>query len=216
MEGLIEDGHFGSKNGCGTYKRVKEKGKSVIHAYRPETKTWVPAERPQIPWLKDALKQKTTFEKLSYAMDQKDKYAELVRLSLADVVNYSTLLVNEIASSSPKAIDDAMRWGYGWKWGPLELYQGIGTEKIHGVIQELGRPTAEWLGKGTQFYKPSPNDPQWERTGLQDEWQCDLKKYKKMESPIYHVRLPKKHDVDDPRYLMGNCLLYTSPSPRDS
>ncbi len=58
---------------------------------------------------------------------------------LAGVLVYSANRVGDIADDV-WAIDDAMRWGYGWDIGPFETWDAIGFEEAYKRMKAEGRP----------------------------------------------------------------------------
>ncbi|MCB1871593.1 MAG: 3-hydroxyacyl-CoA dehydrogenase, partial [Gammaproteobacteria bacterium] len=56
-----------------------------------------------------------------------DKGGEYARRVLTQVLGYTASLVPEIADDIP-AVDEAMRLGYGWKFGPFELIGQVGSD----------------------------------------------------------------------------------------
>ena len=66
----------------------------------------------------------------------------------------SALLVPEIADDIVK-VDEGMKLGYAWKWGPFELLDRLGPKWVAEKLAEEGRPVPELLtkvGDGT-FYR---------------------------------------------------------------
>jgi 3-hydroxyacyl-CoA dehydrogenase len=72
IEELIEKGALGQKTGSvGAYKKDKDaKGQTVILAYRPETKSYVPQEPKHFPWEADAAKERDTVKRLKLILAQ--------------------------------------------------------------------------------------------------------------------------------------------------
>ena len=51
------------------------------------------------------------------------------------------------------AIDQAMKWGFGWELGPFEIWDAIGLEKsIQKIEERMSRSTC--LGKGNASERP--------------------------------------------------------------
>ena len=75
---------------------------------------------------------------------------------------YSAKLHKEIADDIV-AIDQAMKWGFGWEQGPFEVWDAIGVEKSVQKMEENGVVVPTWvkemLEKGfTTFYKHDNGD----------------------------------------------------------
>src|SRR5690625_5110800 len=69
---------------------------------------------------------------------------------------YAAELVGEI-SDDIVAIDQAMKWGFGWEYGPFESWDGIGVAESVERMKEEGETIPEWIEKmleegHTSFY----------------------------------------------------------------
>jgi len=73
---------------------------------------------------------------------------------LVQLFAYTAALVPEIADDIA-AVDEAMRLGYGWKYGPFELMDQIGTEELAKAIEARGQAVPDLLQKarGRNFYR---------------------------------------------------------------
>ena len=56
---------------------------------------------------------------------------------------YSAKLHKEIADDIV-AIDQAMKWGFGWEQGPFEVWDAIGVEKSVQKMEENGVVVPAW------------------------------------------------------------------------
>ena len=77
---------------------------------------------------------------------------------------YASKRLPEIADS-PKDIDNAMKWGFGWEMGPFETWDALGVAATTARMAEEGLTVAPWVhvmldGGHTTFYKieESPAD----------------------------------------------------------
>lgn len=66
IDELINAKHLGQKTGnVGCYKKDKDKnGKTIILAYRPETKNYAPQDVASAPWIETALREPDLFKKI--------------------------------------------------------------------------------------------------------------------------------------------------------
>jgi 3-hydroxyacyl-CoA dehydrogenase len=117
---LIETGYTGRKGKGGFYRLVKANGQRVKEAIDLRTGDYHTAAKPRLDAI-DAAREggpRALFE----ADEPAARYAwRVMRGTLA----YAASLVPEIADEIP-AVDQAMRLGYNWKWGPFELLDRIG------------------------------------------------------------------------------------------
>lgn len=132
VEKMIADGYTGRKGKGGFYRINREAGKrkeSIDLAtgdYRPTAKASAP--RAKLPQL-IALPGKT------------GAFAWAV---LGGVLRYAAELVGTIADDIV-AIDDAMKLGYNWKYGPFELIDQLGAATFAQRLADEGQPVPEIL-----------------------------------------------------------------------
>lgn len=125
MQKLVDEGWVGDKARQGFYKKTKdEQGKRVILSFDLETLEYRERKEPEFPELKK-LKGSLTGS-VNKAMRLEGRAGEFYRKVYLPLFNYSARLSGEICDT-PKQIDDAMRWGYGWKLGPFELMDAAGV-----------------------------------------------------------------------------------------
>ena len=133
---LLKDGHFGAKSGQGFYKTVRDgQGKRSfwgldLQAAAAGKVDYVEPVRPR--WASvDAVKDETLPERLcrlvappGSAVDASaadDGADALLWQTLSRTLAYASKRLPEIADS-PKDIDNAMKWGFGWEMGPFETW----------------------------------------------------------------------------------------------
>lgn len=195
IEELIEKGALGQKsNSVGIFKKDKDaKGQTVILSYRPDSKTYVPQEVKTFPWEEAAAKERNPIKRIQLILSHKDEGAELVWRSIRDVFSYASYLVEEIAGGLPKPIDDAIRWGFNWEYGPFELWQALGYDEILKRMQaDKGVALASWLKPGLKFYD----------SGKQIV--APSGKMQQVPKPDWSFNLPKAETKDDKRVVMSN------------
>jgi 3-hydroxyacyl-CoA dehydrogenase len=154
IEKLIAEGYTGNKGKGGFYTKSKgPDGKRVKNALNLKAAAegrleWRPAIKPTIPEVKDARKD---LKKLLGANSTAGKYAWGV---VGRVLAYTASLVPEI-SSSTHDIDEAMRLGYTWKYGPFELIDMLGAEWVVKNLVQLDIPVPPLLAAigDDKFYK---------------------------------------------------------------
>jgi 3-hydroxyacyl-CoA dehydrogenase len=154
IEALIAAGYTGNKGKGGFYTKSKgpdgkrQKNALNLRAAAAGKLEWRPAIKPDIPEVKEARKD---LKKLLGADTKAGKYAWGV---LGRVLAYTASLVPEI-SDSIADIDEAMRLGYTWKYGPFELIDMLGADWVVKNLAQLEIPVPPLLaqiGNG-KFYK---------------------------------------------------------------
>ena len=136
---LIETGHTGRKGKGGFYRRG-DAGKEAVDLH---SGAWRPVIKPQL----DSLEQGRDLTALLRHPDKGGRYAWAV---LGGTLAYAASLVPEI-SESITAVDEAMRLGYNWRWGPFELLDRVGPAWFAARLRETGQavpPLLEQIGDG--------------------------------------------------------------------
>lgn len=145
---MIKDGYTGRKGKGGFYRLNREGGKKVKESINLKDGSYAPSKKPTIESVKLA---RGDIGKLLMG---KDKPAQYVRKVLAKTLSYAASLVPEIADDIC-AIDNAMKWGYNWKFGPFEMIDKIGTDVFAQFLKAEGIEVPELIEKtgGEPLYK---------------------------------------------------------------
>ncbi|MBL4905898.1 MAG: 3-hydroxyacyl-CoA dehydrogenase/enoyl-CoA hydratase family protein [Sneathiella sp.] len=137
---MIEDGYTGRKGKGGFYRINKEGGKKVKEARNLLTGEYAEAQKPRLASVKAA---KKGLRALVETEDVGGKYAWAI---LSKVISYSASLVGEI-SDDIIAIDNAMKTGYAWKYGPFEQLDQLGNQYFMDRLEAEGLPVPAFLKK---------------------------------------------------------------------
>jgi 3-hydroxyacyl-CoA dehydrogenase len=147
MQFLLDNKFLGDKTGQGFYKKTKErdeKGRPVILALNLNTLEYAPSQRPDLPSLKMAKQIDDPHRRIPALFQAEDAGGALVRQSLAGLFAYSSNRIPEI-SENLYSIDDAMKAGYAWEFGPFEYWDIIGIEKGIATAEAHGDQVAQWV-----------------------------------------------------------------------
>jgi len=158
MKSMLEKGWYGSKSGQGFFLK---QGKEILEL-NPTTLEYETRKKLKAPSLEIAKQQKGTANKLKALLYSKDRVGELLWNITSPTLIYSADLLGTIADDIV-AIDNAMKWGFGWQQGPFEIWDAIGVEKSVAKMKEEGKEVAAWvvqmLADGiTSFYKEVDGD----------------------------------------------------------
>ncbi|MCK5479385.1 MAG: enoyl-CoA hydratase/isomerase family protein, partial [Methylococcales bacterium] len=143
---MISDGYTGRKGKGGFYRLNTETGKRLKESIDLNTGEYSKSEKPVLDCLKVAHKQGLR-DFLSLA-DKNSAYAWTV---ISKTLVYAANLVPEIADDIT-SVDEAMRLGYNWEYGPFELLDKIGVDWFVNKIKQDGQEVPELLTSDT-FYK---------------------------------------------------------------
>jgi 3-hydroxyacyl-CoA dehydrogenase len=142
LAGLIEKGALGQKTGAGFYKKV---GKDILRL-DPAKGDYVPALAKAEPIVERMLK-KPAAERLKLLRESSNPQAQFVWAILRDGFHYAAVHLEQIADSA-RDVDLAMRWGFGLKQGPFELWQEAGWKQV-----------AQWIADDIASGKALSNAP---------------------------------------------------------
>ena len=127
---LIEQGALGQKSGAGFYKKV---GKDILRL-DPAKGDYVPAGAKAATIVERMLK-KPPAERLKLLRESSNPQAQFLWAILRDSFHYAAVHLGDIAESA-RDIDFAMRWGFGTKQGPFELWQEAGWVQVANWVKE--------------------------------------------------------------------------------
>lgn len=152
MKQMVEKGYLGAKVKKGFF--VKE-GKDILQI-NPETFEYEPRKKLESPILGQvkALPTKQKIKTLAYS---DDKAGQFIWNVLKETLIYAAEKTYEIADNLV-AIDQAMKWGFGWSLGPFEIWDVLGVESSVQKMKKEGTSIPSWieemLAKGfASFYK---------------------------------------------------------------
>ncbi len=116
---LVAEGKTGLKGGGGFYRETAGEGRQAVDLKGGEYR---PAERRQL----DAAMAGER-DGLTALVAWPDKYGRFAWRVLARVLSYAASLVPGV-TEDPDAIDEAMKLGYNWTWGPFEMIDALGGD----------------------------------------------------------------------------------------
>ncbi len=146
---LIENKSYGDKSGQGFFKKLKEKderGRSVILELNYETKEYEPQEKQSLQSLELSKQIDDKRRRIAAVYKAEDKGGELIRRSLNALFAYVSNRIPEIAAA-PHSIDQAVKAGFGWDFGPFEYWDIIGVENGIKAAEAEGYEVADWVTK---------------------------------------------------------------------
>lgn len=145
---MIAEGYTGRKGKGGFYRLNKSGGGRVKEAIDLATGQYRPSEKASLESV-GAAKQG-----LRALVEHPDRGGTYARRVLVDLLAYAASLVPEIADDVT-AVDQAMRLGYNWKFGPFELIDQLGADWLAGALRDEGKPVPALLEKaaGKGFYR---------------------------------------------------------------
>ncbi|WP_051348672.1 3-hydroxyacyl-CoA dehydrogenase/enoyl-CoA hydratase family protein [Peribacillus kribbensis] len=153
LQKMLNNKWLGSKSGQGFFLK---QGKEILEL-DPETLEYIPRKKLKTAATELSKQEKGTANKLKALVYSEDRAGSLLWKILSPVLVYSAELLGTIADDIT-AIDQAMKWGFGWDMGPFEVWDAIGLEKSVAKMEADGLTLPDWVKKlaesgSPQFYK---------------------------------------------------------------
>ena len=130
LSALIAKGALGQKVGAGFYKKV---GRDILRLDAAKGE-YVPSGGKADPII-DRILKKPAAERLKLLRESSNPQAQFLWAILRDSFHYVAVHLATIADSA-REVDFAMRWGFGAKQGPFELWQEAGWQQVAKWVQE--------------------------------------------------------------------------------
>ena len=147
MRFLLDNKFLGNKSGKGFYEKTKKRdanGKTIINVLNLETLEYKPAVKPRMEIIRTAKGMELLDKRLQFLVDGDSKEHQFFKDYFGALFAYSAARVPEI-SDQYFPIDDAMRTGYVWDYGPFEYWDLIGFEKGIALVEALGESLPKWV-----------------------------------------------------------------------
>jgi len=150
LKKLLELGNLGQKSQAGFYKKV---GRDVLR-FELDSEEYVPGGQKADEVYTRMLK-RPAGERLRLLRNAEGPQGQFLWAILRNSFHYAAVHLATIADNA-RDVDQAMRWGFGMKQGPFELWQEAGWLDVATMIQEdidAGKalckaPLPEWVFKG--------------------------------------------------------------------
>lgn len=157
---LLDNKFYGNKSGQGFYQKTNQRddrGKRIINALNLKTLEYAPAIKPKSEVVKAAKAIELFDKRLNVLVDGDAKENKFLKEYFAALFAYSSNRVPEI-SKDLYAIDEAMRSGYTWNYGPFEYWDYMGLDKGIQIAKDCAYEVADWVHEmsasgATTFYK---------------------------------------------------------------
>jgi len=156
VEKMLANKMLGDKTKQGFYKKTKVDGKKEILALDLNTLEYRAKQKAKFATLEMTQTIDKVLDRYKVLVKGKDKAGEFYRKTFSGLFAYASNRIPEIADHLFQ-IDDAIRAGFGWEYGPFQIWDAIGVEKALEMMAKEGKEPAKWikdmLAKGiTSFY----------------------------------------------------------------
>lgn len=165
---LLDNNFLGNKTGQGFYKKTSEKdskGKPVFLGLNLKTLEYENAKGAKLASLELSKQIENLPNRLRALIKSDDVGGELLRRSFAGLFAYASNRIPEI-SDTIYSIDDALKAGFAWDFGPFEYWNIIGIQEGIDLSKKYNENVSPWitemLAKGYKsFYRTENNKRQY-------------------------------------------------------
>jgi 3-hydroxyacyl-CoA dehydrogenase len=140
LQKLVETGTLGAKTGQGFYKKVA----GEIRSLNPKTLTYESPQSMNLGPVEAIAKIPSLTERLRRLYYQRGRAGDFFRQMMLATLAYSANRIPEI-SDRPDAIDQALRWGFGWEMGPFEIWDALGFDTVLKDMRTAELILPDWL-----------------------------------------------------------------------
>ena len=119
---MVARGMTGAKAGRGFYQKSGDE----ILTLDPASLEYRAKQPAKIASLEASRSIEPVGDRIKALYNSKDKAGELLRATLGPTIDYAGTIADEVAYSRDD-IDKAMRWGFGWEFGPFETLAALGV-----------------------------------------------------------------------------------------
>ena len=187
LKTLLEMGNLGQKTKAGFYKKI---GRDVLR-FDPESKDYVPGGA-KADEVYGRMLRKPAGERLKLLRGSEGPQGQFLWAILRNSFHYAAVHLASIAQTA-RDVDFAMRWGFGMKQGPFELWQEAGWLQVANWIKEdiaagkalSNEPLPDWVFEGPVAQAGGVHTPEgsWNPTSKKFEARRVLPVYSRQHFP---------------------------------
>ncbi len=144
VDKMVEQGLLGEKSGSGFYKKVKAKGQTTILTIDLETFEYHDRGKVRLEEIAELRLLPTPQERIAALLKSEGEAGEFTRRTIFHQIHYAAGKVGEVAVT-PEDVDNALKWGFGWELGPLELAESLGRETCLSAFGDHGLDTPAYF-----------------------------------------------------------------------
>ena len=143
MELLIENGNLGQKTKAGFYKKDDNGDILVLDL---DSREYRPIGKIELGLDDNIIQNDNVVQRIIALINLDSKYGEFFWEILSRMLLYCANRIPEI-SDSYKDIDNAMKWGFGWEFGPFEIWDMIGFTSSLRRMESNNKTIPKWIEK---------------------------------------------------------------------
>jgi 3-hydroxyacyl-CoA dehydrogenase len=160
FERMVALGWLGEKRGQGFYKRVGPDRQ--IHALDWKTFEYRPTRKVVFESVEATKRITDLGQRLRALVSQDDQVGRFLWAALSATFRYAAAMTLQIADRVVE-IDRAMRWGYGHRLGPFEMWDAMGFREVAERMAKEQGPLPDAIDKmlasgASSFYRPADRE----------------------------------------------------------
>tara|TARA_B110000003_G_scaffold180701_1_gene179854 strand:+ start:2608 stop:4950 length:2343 start_codon:yes stop_codon:yes gene_type:complete len=188
LQQLIDKNRLGQKTQKGFYKK-NSNGEILSIDFR--TNSYSALKKIRFDCLRVAKNYQRTDEKINALSFGKDKGSKYFWEIMARTLIYSANRIPEISDDIIN-IDNAMKWGFGWEFGPFESWDILGVRNSCKRMAEEGKKIPKWvsemLSKGNETFYAKKNGSLFYWCPVEKELKTQQKNDKIINLNLYKTR----------------------------
>lgn len=203
---LLDNNFLGDKSGQGFYKKTDqrdEKGGRVILALDLNTLEYKPAQKSLIPVVGISKKVEIMDKRIKEMIASDDNSGHFVRDLICGIMVYAANRIPEI-SDNIYSIDNAMKAGYAWSYGPFEYWDMIGIKDGADLAQSLGESIPDWV---SQMIADSITSFYLTENGTRKYYDINSKTYQVIPGTEHFIHLDNLRN-NAPVYKNSECIIH--------
>ncbi len=146
VQKMLKNNMLGDKTGQGFYKKIKKDGKKEIQVLDLKTLEYRPKKKVHFATLDMTQNIDKVLDRYKVLIKGKDKAGDFYRKTFSGLFSYASHRIPEIADHLYQ-IDDAMRAGFGWEYGPFQMWDAIGVAKAVEMMAKEGKDIPDWVAQ---------------------------------------------------------------------
>jgi 3-hydroxyacyl-CoA dehydrogenase len=188
LQKLINKNRLGQKTRKGFYKK-NANGEIVSIDF--STNSYSPLKEVRFDCLRIAKNYQSTDEKINALSSGNDKGSKYFWEIMARTLIYSANRIPEISDDIIN-IDNAMKWGFGWEFGPFESWDILGVRNSCKRMTEEGKKIPKWvsemLSQGNETFYAKKNGSLFYWCPVEKELKTQQKNDKVINLNLYKTR----------------------------
>ena len=140
IDQLVSKGALGAKTRAGFYRKEGKAIKSI----NPATGQYELPAPVNLGDLKAIWKAGGLRNRLRALYADEGRAGTFFRRTTLDLMGYAARRIGEI-TGNPASIDQAMRWGFGWKLGPFEIWDALGFDRVRRDMTRANIKLPDWV-----------------------------------------------------------------------